>query len=591
MKKLLLLIFIPLLLNSAPYISLGAEVKYKNLKHFNYVNPNAPKGGTLKSYSIGSFSSLNPFVLLGDGAAGIYDIYDTLMAQSMDEPYSLYPLVASSIEVLKDNSGVIFTLDSRAKFSDGVAIKPSDVKFSFDTLKTKGTPVFKQYYSDIKEAIILDSSRIQFNFKTKQNRELPLILGQLVILPEHFYMRKNNKGEIYNSFGENPLEIPLGSGAYMVDSFEVGKKIIYKRNKNYWAKDLASRIGQFNFDTLIYEYYRDEAVALQAFLNNKYDWRIESAAKVWARGYVGKNIESKKIIKKEIAHGLPTGMQGFFLNTRKDLLKNKALRRALNLAFDFDWANLNLFFSQYERTTSYFNHSVFASFGLPNEQEKTMLKTCDVNNELDSRIYNEPYKLANFKDNRENLKLAKTILESAGFKNIKGVLFSPESKEVTLHILIDNPAFERLAIAYAMNLKKLGINLEIQKIDSAQFNNRVKNFDFEIIVGLIGQSLFPGNEQRYFFSSKSAKEKGSKNYSGIESKAIDCLINEVINAKNSQYQIQAVRALDRALLWGDYVVAHYFLPNFRVAFFNYIKMPKIAPLYDLSIHNWWYEAK
>ncbi|OBV29544.1 ABC transporter substrate-binding protein [Helicobacter sp. CLO-3] len=613
---------------AASFISLGEPAKYQNLKHFDYVNPTAPKGGVLKSYALGSFSTLNPFILLGESAAGLELVYDTLMAQSMDEPYAQYALIASDVEVARDYSSVIFTIDSRARFSDGVRVSARDVKYSFDTLMSKGSPLYRQYYADVKEAIVLDSARVKFTFKTRNNRELPLILGQLSILPEHYYMKDGR-----NTFGEDSLQIPLGSGAYRLKSFEVGKRVVYERDKNYWARELPSRIGQFNFDEMQYEYYRDDSVALQAFLNRQYDWRQESAAKVWARSYASKALENGDIIKLNIEHALPTGMQGFFMNTRKGVLANPLLRKALIYAFDFEWANENLFYSQYARTTSYFNHSSLASSGIPSALESKILRACDTKGELSKEIYSKAYVVPSSAINgagagmingagdimggvdsgrldsgdllqkmdsapldkevmaqRENLKTARDLLLKAGFFYRDGLLINPlDNAPVQISLLLDNPAFERLALHYARSLKTLGIKLLIQKIDANQYANRVKNFDFEMIVEIVGQSLFPGNEQRYFWGSKSAQEKGSRNYSGVDSGAIDCLIERVIMAGDRDSQVLATKALDRALLWGEYVVPHYFLPSFRVAVWKYIGMPKVKPKYDLSPQLWWHE--
>ena len=569
----------------ASYIALGERAKYPHLQHFDYVNPNVKKGGTLKSYAIGSFSSLNPFVLSGESASGLEFVYDTLMAQSMDEPYAQYALVAKDIEVSKHNDFVIFMLDERARFADGVPIEAKDVKFSFEMLITKGSPIYKQYYADVKEVQILSPHKVKFIFRTTQNKELPLILGQLCVLPKHFYIH-NGK----NTFGENPLLPPLGSGPYKIKSFEIGKKITYERDKTYWAKDLPSRKGQFNFDILEYEYYRDDAVALQAFLNHQYDWRQESKAKTWAKQYVGNAVRESKIKKITIHHALPTGMQGFFLNTRKEVFSNPLVRKAMIYAFDFEWANLNLFFSQYERTTSYFNHSIFASTGVPQDKEKEILRECDSAHLLPQALYTTPYHVpvSTGEARRENLKLARDLLLQAGyvFKDTK--LINPRTNtQLQITLLLDNPAFERLALQYARNLQILGIKLHIQKIDPSQYANRVKKFDYDMIVEVIAQSLFPGNEQRYFWSSKSAMQEGSKNYSGIQSQVVDCLIEKVIAAPHRSYQISALRALDRVLLWGDYVVPHYFLPTFRIAYWDHIGMPEIMPRYDLSPQIWW----
>ncbi|ETD23505.1 extracellular solute-binding protein [Helicobacter macacae] len=628
---------------AAPYIALGERAKYPNLKHFSYVNPNAPKGGTLKSYALGSFSSLNPFSIEGESASGLENVYDTLMAQSMDEPYAQYALIASDVAVASDNSSVIFTIDKRARFADGVAVSAQDVAFSFEMMISRASPLYRQYYADVREVRVLDFYRVEFVFKTTQNKELPLILGQLSVLPKHFYV-KNGK----NTFGENPLQIPLGSGPYSVKSYEVGKKIIYERNKNYWAKDLPSRVGQFNFDTLVFEYYRDDAVALQAFLSHKYDWRVESAAKVWARGYKSKALDSKQFSLKAFPHSLPSGMQGFFMNTRKEVFANPLVRRAFIYAFNFEWSNLNLFFSQYERTTSYFNHSIFASPPLPSKAESELIKQCDSRGEISKtrlkNMFDTPYVIpstnadfdatsinggvqgqnltqnggqsqakngeqksaqnlarqaeqnqspksqvpSHILQERENLKKARDLLEEAGFVMKNGVLLDSKSgKPLRFTLLLDNPAFERLAVRYGRNLKLLGIQMQIQKIDSSQYANRVKNFDYEMIVGIIGQSLFPGNEQRYFWSKESASMVGSRNYSGVGLEVVDCLIERVIAAPHREAQILSTHALDRVLLWGDFVVPHYYLPNFRVAFWHNISMPKIHPRYDLSPQIWW----
>lgn len=609
------LLFVLDFARAAPYIALGERAKYPNLKHFSYVNPNATKGGTLKSYALGSFSSLNPFSIEGESASGLENVYDTLMAQSMDEPYAQYALIASDVAVASDNSSVIFTIDKRARFADGVAVSAQDVAFSFEMMISRASPLYRQYYADVKEVRVLDFYRVEFVFKTTQNKELPLILGQLSVLPKHFYV-KNGK----NTFGENPLQIPLGSGPYSVKSYEVGKKIIYERNKDYWAKDLPSRVGQFNFDTLVFEYYRDDAVALQAFLSHKYDWRVESAAKVWARGYKSKALDSKQFSLRAFPHSLPSGMQGFFMNTRKEVFANPLVRRAFIYAFNFEWSNLNLFFSQYERTRSYFNHSIFSSPPLPSKAESALIKQCDSRGEISKTrlksmfdtAYVIPSTNANFGttsisgglqgqnltpksqvpshilQERENLKKARDLLEEAGFVMRNGVLLDSKSgKPLRFTLLLDNPAFERLAVRYGRNLKLLGIQMQIQKIDSSQYTNRVKNFDYEMIVGIIGQSLFPGNEQRYFWSRESASMVGSRNYSGVGLEVVDCLIERVIAAPHREAQILATHALDRVLLWGDFVVPHYYLPNFRVAFWHNISMPKIHPRYDLSPQIWW----
>lgn len=570
------------------YISLGEKAKYPHLKYFDYANPKAPKGGVIKNYSLGTFDSLNPFVIKGNPADGLDLVYDTLLAQSLDEDYAEYALIADDIKVAKDNSYVIFHIDKRAKFSDGVSVSAEDVKFSFDILREKGSPVFSQYYSDVKDAQVLDKQNIKFTFKTSKNRELPLILGQLQILPKHYYEK--------NPFGKNPLLIPLGSGPYKVKSYKVGKEIIYERDKNYWAKDLPTRIGQFNFDTSIYQYYKDDTVALRAFLSGEYDWRVETSAKVWARGYVGKAISSGDIKKISIPHYLPSGMQGFFFNTRRSIFSDIRVREALFYAFDFEWSNKNLFFSQYKRTKSYFNNSIFASCGIPKGEELKILQPYKRQLEKSAPdIFNTPYviprtdgKIAVGENKRENLKYAQKLLQEAGWVVKNNQLINIKSgKPFVFTLLLDNAAFERLALSYAQDLKILGITMKIQRVDLSQYINRLRDFDYDMIVAVIGQSLFPGNEQRYFWGSQSAMMKGSRNYAGIKDPVVDNLIDELIKAKNRHDQIAITKALDRVLLWGFYVIPHYYLPNFRIAYWKKIAMPSVSPKYGFSQYLWW----
>ncbi|AFI05106.1 extracellular solute-binding protein [Helicobacter cetorum] len=572
-------------LKATPYLYLGEEPKYKDkFTHFEYVNPNAPKGGVLRNEAIGTFDSFNPFVIKGTKAEGLDLIYDTLMAQSLDEPYAEYPLIAKDVEVAKDNSYVIFTLNKRARFSNNAPILAVDVKFSFDTIMKLGSPIYKQYYQDVEKCVILDRHRVKFIFKTTENKELPLILGQLQIFSKKAFKK--------DYFTKNPLLIPVSSGPYRIASFDVGKKITYQRNPNYWARNLASRKGQFNFNQVKFEYYKDETIALQAFLSGAYDWRIESVAKVWARGYVGKAIDNKEITKHLIAHKMPSGMQGFFFNTRRAIFKDKRVREALFYAFDFEWANKNLFFSQYKRITSFFSNSVYASTLLPSPEEKALLTPYEKN--LDERVFDEPFVVPRTDgadvlgyNLRENLKYAQGLLKSAGytFKNMR--LVDKNNKPFSFTLLLNSPAFERLALAFAKNLRVLGIELQIQRVDLSQYVNRVKSYDFDMVVGVIGQSPFPGNEQRFYFGSSSAKEKGTRNYAGISSKIVDNLIEKIINAKDYKEQVVATQAMDRVLLWGFYVIPHFYLPTYRIATYNYIGLPETSPSYGFSPYLWW----
>lgn len=561
---------------AAQGISLDGELKYKNFTHFDYVNPAAPKGGELRTYALGSFDSLNSFTIKGNKAAGLELIYDTLTVQSKDESFSEYGLIASDIEICPKNNCVIFTINKNARFHDGEAISPSDVKFSFEALMRYGNPLIKQYYTDVTSVEVLDSQRVKFDFISGENRELPLILGQLHILPEHFYKDKDF---------ENALLVPLGSGPYKIKSFEVGRKIIYERVKDYWASEHPTRKGQFNFDIVSFEYYKDENVALEAFKSKSYDFRLENSAKVWARGYEGKGKRSGELKMREFRHFLPSGMQGFFMNTRREIFSDIAVREALLYAFDFEWSNKNLFFSQYTRTKSFFDNSVFASSGIPSGLEREILLKLGV----DKRILNEEFKIphyGNYAERRVALLRAQELLKNAGWIPQNGRIYK-DGKAFTFEILLVSKAMERVVLPFVQNLKMLGIEARIRTMDVGSYLNRLKSFDFDMIVAVIPQSLFPGNEQRYFWSSESAATNGSKNYAGIASREVDILIDGIINARDKETQIAHTRALDRILLWGYYVIPQYYANVFRVAHWDKFGFPEISPPYDFDMFSWW----
>ncbi len=574
-KYIFLLFFFFTYIFASNAISIDGDIKYKNLKYFNYVNPNAPKGGKIKGYSIGTFDTLNQFVIKGNKAEGLELLYDTLMVQSKDEPFSQYGLIASDIKL--GSNYVIFTINKNAKFNDGVQVKPSDVKFSFEVLMKYGNPLIKQYYLDVDNVELVDDNKVKFNFKTSQNKELPLILGQLSIIPEHFY--KDIK------FDENPLLIPLGSGPYRIKSFEVGRSIAYERVDNYWAIDHPTRIGQFNFDEISYTYYKDENVALEAFKSGEYDFRLENSAKVWVNGYNGKGKKEGLLKQVSFKHFLPSGMQGFFLNTKRSFFDDIMVRKALLYAFDFNWSNRNLFFNQYTRTKSFFDNSIFASDGIPSGLERDILKKLKIGNEiLNSKFYLPSYN--NIQDKRLGLLYAQSLLQKAGFESINHKLYK-DNKQFKFEILLVSKAMERVVLPFIENLKMLGIEASVRTMDIGSYVNRLNDFDYDVIVAVIPQSLFPGNEQRYFWSSKSANTNGSKNYARIESSNIDFLIENIINAKSKDEQIAYTKALDRLLLWGYYVIPHFYSNYFRVAYWDKFKYPQVSPLYDFDIWTWW----
>lgn len=590
-------------------LSMDGKPKHIYATHFPYANPRAIKGGVFKIMGLGGFDSLDLFVLKGSKADSLNLIYDTLMVQSLDEPYAIYPLIADKISIANNKSGVRFHINPLAKFHDGSKILAEDVKFSFDMLIERGDPTQARYYADVKEAIVINDSVIEFRFKTSENKELPFILTQLFIFPKSFYMQ----GDV-NTFGTQPLRVPMGSGPYKIYSFDINTQITYERNPSYWAQDLMVNQGVYNFDKVIVEYYKDENVALRGFLAGNYDYRFEPQAKSWANDYKGKAYQEGNFNMFEFKHGLPAGMQGFYLNTRKKHLQDKRVREAITQAFDFEWSNQYLFYSQYKRTTSYYENSKYASRGFLQDKENAMeiiileslgileknptTKQLEIapqyRQDIDSRILTQIYTPPSTKyphSKRENLKYAKKLLEDAGYYVFKNQLINKNNEPLKLTILLNSTLFERIVLPFKKNLAILGIMLDVHIVDSAQYENRVKSFDYDIIVGVIPQSLFPGNEQDFFFSSLSADMEGSRNFSGIKNKAIDFLITQLNQTEDMRKREAILHVMDRILLWGFYVIPHFYSPNFRIAIQNNINIPKTFPIYGspFSMYYYWWK--
>ncbi|WDL69395.1 ABC transporter substrate-binding protein [Helicobacter winghamensis] len=564
---------------STPALSAQGEVKYKNFKHFDYVNPNAPKGGHIKQYALGSYDSFYDFLLKGVSAKGLQLVYDTLMVRSFDEPSGQYGLVAKQVQRAKDNTFVIFHLNENARFNDGKEITAFDVEFSFNTIARGENPSMARYYADIKDVVVVDKHTVRFNFKDNKNRELALILGDLPILPKHAYEKVD--------FNENPLKIPLGSGPYKIESFDAGRSVTYKRVEGYWARNHPARVGHFNFDKITIDYYKDDSVALEAFKAGRYDFREEVSAKNWALGYNGNALRNKDIQKQEFEHFLPSGMQGFVFNMRKNLFSDRRVREAIGLAFDFEWSNKNLFYNQYTRTKSFFDNSEFASVGIPLGAELALLEP--FRSQLPSALFTQSFSLPQSQgngDNRENLKKAQSLLKEAGY-SIKNGKLQKDGIPFAFELLLVSPAMERVAIPFQKNLQILGITLHIRLVDVAQYVNRLRSFDYDMIVSVFPQSLSPGNEQAFFWGSEAADTQGSYNYIGVKNPVVDALIAKVIQASNYEELLSSVRALDRVLLWEYYVIPHFHTKTFRVAFWKFLQHPKITPLYDVGFETWW----
>lgn len=567
-------------------VALHGAPKYgPGFEHFDYANPAAPEGGSVRLAEIGTFDNLNPFILKGNTAAGLGRVFDTLTYHSDDEAFSEYGLIAESITIPEDRSWVEFTLRPQARFHDGAPITVDDVIFTLETLKKKGHPFYRAYYANVTGAERVGERVVRFSFDTENNRELPLIVGQMPILSKAYWASKD--------FEQTILEPPLGSGPYRVESVDPGRAITYSRVEDYWAADLAVNAGRHNFATIRHDYYRDATVALEAFKAGEYDFRVENIAKQWATGYAGPALESGLIKKEEIPHELPTGMQGFVFNTRRAIFEDRRVRRALAHAFDFEWTNQNLFYGAYTRTTSYFSNSELASQGLPSAEELAILEP--YRGDVPEEVFTEEYRPPSTDGSgniRGNLRTALELLREAGWVVRDRQLVHGESgRPMRFEMMLVSPAFERVVLPFQRNLRRLGIDMRVRTVDSSQYQNRIDNFDFDMIVFSRGQSLSPGNEQRNFWSSAAADTPGSGNLAGIRDPVVDDLVELVINAPDRESLIHRVRALDRVLLWGHYVIPHWHIRAFRVAYWNKFERPEVSPRYALGFDTWWVDTE
>jgi microcin C transport system substrate-binding protein len=559
------------------------DVKYPaDFTHFDYVNPDAPKGGTLALSGSGTFDSLNPFILKGTPAAGLTLMFETLMTPSLDEPFTYYGLVAESVETPEDRSWVKFTLNPKARWSDGKPITPEDVIFSFETLTTKGHPQYRSYYANVVKAEKTGEREVTFTFDGEVNRELPLIMGQLPVLPQHYYRDLD--------FEKTSLKQPIGSGPYNIKSFEPGRSIVYERVPDYWGADLPVNRGRYNYDEIRYEYYRDRDVAFEAFKAGNFDLWSENSAKRWATGYEGNAFKRDLIVKEELPIRPVARMQGYVFNLRQDKFKDPRVREALGYAFDFEWINKNLMYDAYERIESYFHGEPdLASSGLPTGKELALLEP--YRDQLPEEVFTQEYqppRTDGSGNNRENLRHAFRLLQEAGWAVEDGRLVNQETGEpMQFEILLADPASERYAAPWVNNLKRLGVDASIRIVDTAQYQNRMDNFDFEVTTELWAQSDSPGNEQRDMWGSAVADVPGSRNVAGIKDPVVDALIDDVIAAETREDLEAAVRALDRVLLSGHYVVPHFVDDSYRVAYRNKFSRPEVLPEEGPDFMAWW----
>jgi microcin C transport system substrate-binding protein len=573
-------------------LSLIGEPKYPaGFTHFDYVNPDAPKGGLVRISDIGGFDSLNPVLYRGEAAGGLGLVFENLMADSLEESSTSYALIAEWASYPPDYSSVTFKLRDEARWHDGKPITPEDVIYSLEVNKA-ANPRMGFYYKNVTRAEVTGDNEVTFYFDVKNNRELPMIMGQLTILPKHWWTGKDANGNQRDPM-KTTLEPPLGSGAYRIKEVKPGRSIAYERVKDHWAKDLSVTKGQWNYDVVRFEYYRDETVAFESFKAGNLDYWQETSAKNWATAYDFAAVRNGLIKRQEVTVKRTQPMQSFVLNLRRPQFQDRRVRQAFNLAFDFEWANKNLFYGQYARVGSYFQGSELAA---PNEppQGRELELLNEVKDGVPPEVFTDVHRNPvndSPDDMRNNLRKAVQLLKEAGWEVKNGVLTNAQTGQpMKVEFLLVSPLFERIVQPYLRNLERLGIKGSIRMVDSAQYTRRLNVFDYDIVVGNFAQSDSPGNEQRDYWGSEAADREGSMNLIGVKSPAIDKLIDQVIFAKDREELIAATRALDRVLLWNEFVVPQWFSPFVRIAYWNRYGQPATLPaLTPGFLQVWWFD--
>jgi len=575
-------------------LSLFGDVKYPlDFRRFDYVNPDAPKGGVARQILIGTFDNFNVAVagVKGSIAAAVGLIYESLMAPSLDEVSTEYGALAETVSHPEDFSSVTYRLRAQAKWHDGKPVTPDDVIFSLDAFK-KHHPQYSAYYRHVVKAEKAGERDVKFTFDAPGNRELPQIVGQLTVLPKHWWEGTDSEGR-KRDISATTLEKPLGSGPYRIKEFVAGRSVKLERVKDYWGAKVPVQVGHNNFDELRFEFFRDNLVALEAFKADQADWITENSAKQWATAYDFPAIAEKRVVREEFPINDSGRMQGIVLNLRRDQFKDARLRRAFNYAYDFEEMNKQLFYGQYKRINSYFEGTELASSGLPEGEELQVLET--VRDKVPAEVFTTPYVNpvgGNPEAVRANLRESARLLKEAGYEVRDRKLVDAAGKPVTVEILVQDPSAERIALFYKPSLERIGVTTSIRVVDDAQYQNRLRSFDFDMISDLWGQSLSPGNEQREFWGSQAADQPGARNAIGIKNPAVDALIEKVIFAKDRNGLVAATKALDRVLLWNFYVV-----PQFTYGFSRYARWDRFShaepmPKYGRSglPSLWWFDA-
>lgn len=568
-------------------LSMHGDIKYsKDFKHFAYVNPDAPQGGSVTFGAIGTFNTLNPYTTKGIAPPGLHMlsdklVFEPLMKRSSDEPFTLYGLIAESVEVGPERSWIVFHINPLAQWADGTPITAADIYFSWETLKEKGPPNTRLFYSRVEKVEILSPRSIRFTFPKdketgKYDPEMPLLIGLMSVLPKHFFKDKE--------FEKTSLDPIMGSGPYEIHEMKPGQSITYKKRNNYWGKDLPVRRGFHNFDKIKFEYYRDTHVLRLAFAAGEFDFHAESSA----RKLKIKAVKEGKATFVQGTHSRPVGMKALAFNTRKEIFKDPEVRRALAYAFDFEWINKNLYNGAYKRTKSFFQNTELASSGRPSAEEHKLLNTFNV--PLPKLLFEEEYTPPSTENNsiRENLRQAKDILLGAGWKIENKVLTHKKTREpFKFDILLFNKGDTKFVLPFVENLKTLGIQARIRLLDSAQFEQRRLDFDFDMIIQMWGHTLSPGAELEYYWSSDAADQKGSRNYPGIKNKAIDAACAALATASDRNELKTAIHVLDRLLLWGHYVIPLFYKNEFYLAYWNKLDHPQFDQETPILLSTWW----
>lgn len=564
----------------------GEPLHPADIKSLPYLNPDAPKGGSARFGTLGTYDTLHPFTLKGVPAAGLGTMWETLGWQSTDEAFTVYGYLAETIEWPEDRSWVAYTLRPEAKWHDGTPITADDVVWSFDTLKAKGRPTYAAYYADVMKAEKKDERKILFTFRDDQNHELPLILGQLPILPSKWWANRD--------FEKVSLEPALASGPYKIDSTDVGRSITYRRVPQWWAKDLWMNRGRANFETTRYDYYRDNEIIFEAFKAGDTDIRRENSGRNWMSKYDFPAVKDGRVKRAEISHENPTPMQGFVFNTRRPMFKDRRVREAIGLMYDFEWQNKNLSYGFFTRTRSYFGNCELEAKGLPSPEEVKILEPLKgkIPDEVFTAEFNPP-KTDGSGNNREQARKAIPLLKAAGWEIKDGKMTDKDGRKLAFEILLNDAAFERMALPVKQNLERIGIDMTIRTVDASQYQRRTDSYDFDMVIDLWGESLSPGNEQRDFWGSKAADTTGGRNTIGIKDPAIDQLVEKIVGARSREDLIFATRALDRVLSWHMFVIPQFYSGKTLVAYWDRFGRPEKTAKYEpYAPDTWWVdEAK